>query len=89
MPPPYKLPPLPRLKVKNPVHRVEPNTCIVIMSSLLQCWSSNGQDANQCAELVKQLKLCSATNKSVKPKRSNINYHTARLYPKVNGHPTE
>ncbi|KAK5780895.1 mitochondrial 37S ribosomal protein mS37 MRP10 PWA37_003552 [Arxiozyma heterogenica] len=96
----YRLPPLPRLRVKKPVIRQEMNRCLVLMSNLLQCWSSNGQDSAVCEQLVREFKQCSMNQglamnggkgkKEVKKKkevRSNINYHAARLYNMINGKP--
>ncbi|AMD19067.1 HBR166Cp [Eremothecium sinecaudum] len=88
--PKVRLPPLPRLKVKNPIIEKEANKCLVLMSNLLQCWSSNGHMNPACDELVTQLKACSSdkaayTNKS--PRKNTINYHAARLYPRISGKP--
>lgn len=82
---PYKLPPLPRLRVKNPVQQTQADPCKVLMSSLLQCWASNGQNSKVCEELVSQLKLCGKGNAQVR--KSNVNYHAARLYKRVSGNP--
>ena len=62
----------------------------MLMSNLLQCWSSNGLNNPVCEELARQLKVCTSENalgKGNKEQKSNINYHAARLYNKVNGHP--
>lgn len=86
----YKLPPLPRLKVKKPIIQQEANTCLVLMSNLLQCWSSNGHMSTVCDNLVKDLKACTATNalgKGRGQQKSTINYHAARLYDRVAGKP--
>ena len=79
----YKLPPLPRLKVKKPIIQQEANRCLVLMSNLLQCWSSNGHMHGTCEAVAKELKACTAENalgKNQKQQKSNINYHAARLY---------
>ncbi|KAG0681284.1 Phosphatidylglycerol/phosphatidylinositol transfer protein [Kluyveromyces marxianus] len=84
----YKLPPLPRLKVKKPIIQQEANRCLVLMSNLLQCWSSNGHMHGVCDTLVQDLKACTAENamgKNQKVQKSNINYHAARLYDRVGG----
>ncbi|SCV04834.1 LAMI_0H19724g1_1 [Lachancea mirantina] len=86
----HRLPPLPRLKVKKPVVQQEANRCLVLMSNLLQCWSSNGHMNATCEELAKDLKACTSVNamgKGATVKRSNINYHAARLYDRVSGKP--
>ncbi|CCF58805.1 hypothetical protein KAFR_0F02080 [Kazachstania africana CBS 2517] len=89
-PPVYRLPPLPRLRVKKPIIKQEPNRCLVLMSNLLQCWSSNGHMNPVCNSLVTELKACTMkpmqTNKEQK---SNINYHAARLYNKISGKPND
>ncbi|AJU59206.1 40S ribosomal protein mrp10 [Saccharomyces cerevisiae] len=89
-PPVYRLPPLPRLKVKKPIIRQEANKCLVLMSNLLQCWSSYGHMNPKCAGLVTELKSCtseSALGKRNNVQKSNINYHAARLYDRINGKP--
>ena len=89
-PPIHRLPPLPRLKVKKPIITQDANNCLVLMSNLLQCWSSNGHMSTVCEGLAKELKLCTAERamgKGTQTQKSNINYHAARLYPKINGNP--
>lgn len=89
-PPIHRLPPLPRLKVKKPIIQQEANRCLVLMSNLLQCWSSNGHMNPVCENLAGQLKACTSENamgKSAGVQKSNINYHAARLYNKVGGKP--
>ncbi|AQZ09659.1 MRP10 (YDL045W-A) [Zygosaccharomyces parabailii] len=89
-PPVHRLPPLPRLKVKKPIIRQEANRCLVLMSNLLQCWSSNGHMSPVCESLAKDLKTCSTENamgKDNKVEKSNINYHAARLYGRIGGKP--
>lgn len=89
-PPIHRLPPLPRLKVKKPIITQEANKCLVLMSNLLQCWSSNGHMSSVCEGLAKELKVCTAENamgKGAQTQKSNINYHAARLYPRINGNP--
>ena len=89
-PPIHRLPPLPRLKVKKPIIRQEANKCLVLMSNLLQCWSSNGHMNPVCENLAKELKFCTAESsmgKGNKVEKSNINYHAARLYDRVGGKP--
>ncbi|KAL6947657.1 40S ribosomal protein mrp10 [Hanseniaspora osmophila] len=87
-PPVYKLPPLPRIRVRRPVMKQETNRCMVLMSNLLQCWASNGHMDSKCADLVKNLKDCtrdSPRGTEVEAKRSNINYHAARLHKRISG----
>ncbi|KAH3898728.1 probable 37S ribosomal protein MRP10, mitochondrial [Saccharomycodes ludwigii] len=86
----YRLPPLPRLKVKKPIIQQEANRCLVLMSNLLQCWSSNGHMDKQCTQLANQLKACTnerAMGKKHGEERSTINYHASRLYNRINGKP--
>lgn len=86
----HRLPPLPRLRVKKPVIRQEPNQCLVLMTNLLQCWSSNGHMNPACANLAKELKACTSENalgKNNKEQKSNINYHASRLYNRISGKP--
>ncbi|AET40040.1 mitochondrial 37S ribosomal protein mS37 Ecym_5277 [Eremothecium cymbalariae DBVPG len=86
----YRLPPLPRLKVKKPVIQQEANRCLVLMSNLLQCWSSNGHMSPACVNLASELKACTAENafgKDQGVRKSTINYHAARLYDRVGGKP--
>ncbi|SCW01606.1 LAFE_0E03356g1_1 [Lachancea fermentati] len=88
--PVHRLPPLPRLKVKKPIIQQEANKCLVLMSNLLQCWSSNGHMNPVCENLVKELKACSADSamgRNTSVQKSNINYHAARLYDRVSGKP--
>ncbi|AAS52880.1 AER199Cp [Eremothecium gossypii ATCC 10895] len=88
--PTYKLPPLPRLKVKKPVIKQEANRCLVLMSNLLQCWSSNGHMNPVCEKLATDLKACTSQNvmgSNQKPRKSTINYHAARLYDRISGKP--
>lgn len=87
-----RLPPLPRLRVKRPIIRQEANECLVLMSNLLQCWSSNGHMSPACATLANDLRACTRQNalgKSQNVQKSNINYHTARLYDRVRGGPSD
>ncbi|CCE65620.1 hypothetical protein TPHA_0M00450 [Tetrapisispora phaffii CBS 4417] len=86
--PVVRLPPLPRLKVKKPIIKQETNKCLVLMSNLLQCWSSNGHMSSSCEGIAKELKGCTAVNAmggKHNDQKSNINYHAARLYDRVGG----
>ncbi|ODV97237.1 hypothetical protein PACTADRAFT_1810 [Pachysolen tannophilus NRRL Y-2460] len=86
---PVRLPPLPTLRVKKPVVQTQANPCLVIMSSLLNCWSSNGESNKVCKKLETDLKVCmeSSSSTAQRVQKSSINYHTTRLQPKVNGKP--
>lgn len=85
-PPPKNLPPLPRLKVRRPVIGKSTNQCFVLMSSLLNCWASNGEGNQLCHGFEKDLKNCMETFKpSSLEQLSTINYHSSRLYPKLRG----
>ncbi len=59
---PVRLPPLPRLRVKKPVSQTQANPCVVVMSTLLNCWSSNGEGAAECKQLESSLKECMEIN---------------------------
>ncbi|CAH2446546.1 37S ribosomal protein, mitochondrial [Komagataella phaffii CBS 7435] len=83
---PVRLPPLPRLKVRKPLLQTKSNPCMVVMSTLLNCWASNGEGSQACKELELSLKACMDTNKGgAQATRSSINYHAGRLYPKISG----
>lgn len=84
-PPPKNLPPLPRLKVRRPILSKSTNQCFVFMSSLLNCWASNGEGNAVCNGFEKDLKKCMETFKPEKEQISTINYHASRLYPKLRG----
>ncbi|CAI5760061.1 unnamed protein product [Candida verbasci] len=84
-PSPKGLPLLPKLKVKKPIVAKTTNECFVIMSSLLNCWASNGEGNKNCLNFEKDLKTCMETNKVEPDKMSTINYHAKRLYPKISG----
>lgn len=76
------LPPLPKLKLKNPVLQKSNNKCYVLMSSLLNCWAANGEGSAPCSVFENDLKTCMETFKSLKETVGSANYHAARLYPK-------
>lgn len=79
------LPPLPRLKVRRPVLKQSNNSCLVYMSSLLNCWAANGEGSSLCLALETDLKGCMETHRPQKEQISSINYHASRLYPKLRG----
>lgn len=62
---PVRLPPLPRLRVKKPTNQTAANPCFVLMSTLLNCWSSNGEGAAECKALETNLKECMETKVSI------------------------
>lgn len=76
------LPPLPKLRLRNPVLQKSTNQCYVLMSSLLNCWAANGEGAALCSAFENDLKTCMETFKPKKETVSSINYHAGRLYPK-------
>lgn len=76
------LPPLPRLRLRNPTLTKSTNQCYVMMSSLLNCWAANGEGSLQCSGFETDLKTCMETFKPQKETISSINYHAGRLYPK-------
>lgn len=80
-----RLPPLPRLKIRKPTANKATNQCFVLMSSLLNCWAANGEGSSQCAAYEHNLKNCMETFKQGEEQLSSINFHAARLYPKLRG----
>ncbi|KAK7515300.1 hypothetical protein IWX49DRAFT_591447 [Phyllosticta citricarpa] len=78
------LPPLPKLRVKNP-NVVEPNPCLGVMSSVLGCWASHGYNVAGCAQVEAQLRMCMDAPVPKVAKTNNINYHLSRMYPKLVG----
>lgn len=84
-PPPKHLPPLPRLKLRKPTVAKVTNECYVLMSSLLNCWASNGEGSTSCKNFEQELKTCMEVQKPQKAQLSTINYHAQRLYPKLRG----
>lgn len=78
-----RLPPLEKLRVKNTVKTATTNECFLVLSSLLNCWASYGDSNKFCSNIELDLKLCMNSYKPKKPEKSSINYHAARLYPKL------
>ncbi|KAK0736058.1 hypothetical protein B0T21DRAFT_383708 [Apiosordaria backusii] len=79
---PIRLPPLQKLRVRNPNKR-EPNPCLTIMSSVLACWASAGHTGRACNTVEDALRACMDAPKPP-PKPSNtINYHLQRLSSKL------
>lgn len=78
------VPSLPRLRVKNQVAKQQSNPCLVIMSQMLNCWASNGEGSVICKGLEQELKGCMAKGvKVAPPAKPTLNYHAARLLPKI------
>lgn len=78
------VPPLPRLRVKNQLKKEQANPCLVIMSQMLNCWASNGEGNLACKNLEVDLKNCMAKGVKVPPApKPTLNYHAARLLPKI------
>lgn len=78
------VPPLPRLRVKNQTVKQQSNPCLVIMSQMLNCWASNGEGSVLCKNLEQELKGCMAKGiKVAPPSKPTLNYHAARLLPKI------
>ncbi|KAK8442462.1 40S ribosomal protein mrp10 [Candidozyma auris] len=79
----FQLPPLPHVKVRNPVATNSMKNCTVMMASLLNCWAANGEGSQACAALEYELKTCMEVAGKQKGREGSINYHTSRLYPKL------
>ncbi len=63
--PAVRLNPLPKLKVKNPYVKQEPNPCLVSLTVLLNCWASNGEGSVACQPGETELKQCMDTYVSI------------------------
>lgn len=70
---PMRLVNLPALKVKKPILHKQTNTCIVLMTSLLNCWASNGEGNAACLDLESDLKNCMNNKVSTMRGRSYSN----------------
>ncbi|KAF2400965.1 mitochondrial ribosomal protein 10 [Trichodelitschia bisporula] len=79
-----RLPPLPRLKVKHP-NAAATNPCLGVLSSVLSCWASSGYTAAGCIALEQSLRMCMDVKRPENNKKNTINYHLARMYPKIVG----
>ncbi|RVD80941.1 mitochondrial 37S ribosomal protein mS37 [Arthrobotrys flagrans] len=80
----FRLPPLPRFRVKS-ANKQQVHPCNLVMSSVLGCWASQGHATKGCEAFEQALRTCMDTNKRVKSQKSTLNYHMARLYPKIVG----
>ncbi|KAH8890255.1 hypothetical protein GQ53DRAFT_607436, partial [Thozetella sp. PMI_491] len=75
---PMRLPPLERLRVRNP-NRTEVSPCVTVMISVLTCWASAGHNTPACAGIESALRSCmDAPAPPAKPKNT-INYHLMRF----------
>lgn len=81
---PMRLPPLKALRVRNPDVK-QANPCITVMNSVLSCWASAGYTAQGCAAVEQSLRACMDGPPAPKAKKSEINYHLSRMYPKIVG----
>ncbi|CAI7584628.1 unnamed protein product [Penicillium palitans] len=81
---PMRLNTINHLRVRRP-NQNEQNPCVVVMSSMLNCWASAGYGAEGCAALEAQLRKCMDAPKSREQKKNTVNYHLMRMYPKVVG----
>lgn len=78
------MPPLPRLRVKNQLAKAQADPCLVVMSQMLNCWASNGEGSAVCKQLETDLKKCMAAGQKLPPAaKPTLNYHAARLLPKI------
>ncbi|KAG7663537.1 MRP10 [[Candida] subhashii] len=87
-PPPRGLPPLPRFRPKKTLNASTGganNECMIVMSSLLNCWASNGESASICERFATELKQCMAVQKKGNKGGSGSSNDSERLYPKLRG----
>ncbi|KAK1828703.1 hypothetical protein QBC39DRAFT_264569 [Podospora conica] len=75
---PMRLPPVKRLRVRNP-DKVEPNPCMLIMGQVLSCWASGGLSNSGCATVEQTLRACMDKPPAPARKASSINYHLERF----------
>ncbi|KAF3916508.1 hypothetical protein ABW20_dc0101248 [Dactylellina cionopaga] len=80
----FRLPPLPRFKVKSTA-RQQAHPCNMVMTSVLGCWASQGHAAKGCEQFEQALRTCMDTTKFNQQGKNTLNYHMARLYPKIAG----
>ncbi|KAI0181569.1 mitochondrial ribosomal protein 10 [Hypoxylon sp. FL1284] len=79
---PIRLPPLKKLRVRNPNGKRE-RPCMALMSSVLACWASAGYSTAGCAQIEQALRDCMDGPKPTKPKSNEINYHLSRFKDKL------
>ncbi|RPB24063.1 hypothetical protein L211DRAFT_837968 [Terfezia boudieri ATCC MYA-4762] len=82
----FRLPPLPKLRIRRP-NKEASNPCLGVMTAVLGCWASKGHQSGieGCGKLEEALRVCMDTKKAAAPRKSTINYHLSRLYPKLIG----
>jgi len=80
----FRLPPLPRFRLRSSRKKQE-HPCTAVMTSVLGCWASQGHASQFCERFEEALRTCMDTTKRIEPKKSTINYHMGRLYPKIAG----
>ncbi|KAK6538019.1 hypothetical protein TWF694_010912 [Orbilia ellipsospora] len=80
----FRLPPLPRFRVKS-TNKQQVHPCNMVMTSVLGCWASQGHAAKGCEQFEQALRTCMDTSKPAKQGKSTLNYHMSRLYPKIAG----
>ncbi|KAL1957416.1 hypothetical protein VTO42DRAFT_5984 [Malbranchea cinnamomea] len=81
---PMRLQTIDNLRIKRP-NKNEPNPCITALSAVLNCWASAAGKSGGCAGLEQQLRNCVDGAKHRKTKKSTINYHLMRMFPKISG----
>ncbi|KAJ5328308.1 hypothetical protein N7541_001556 [Penicillium brevicompactum] len=81
---PLRLNSINHLRIRRP-NQNEANSCVTVMSSMLNCWASAGYGVEGCAGLEAQLRKCMDDPKSMEKKKNTVNYHLMRMYPKVVG----
>ncbi|KAJ1668081.1 hypothetical protein IW140_000752 [Coemansia sp. RSA 1813] len=75
---------IPKLKVK-PKKLAPVAKCATEMAALATCWASASIDDKRCAETSKALSRCIQKAKRPQQKKSDINFHLARLGKQVLG----
>ncbi|EAS33947.3 mitochondrial 37S ribosomal protein YmS-T [Coccidioides immitis RS] len=81
---PVRLQTIQSLRIQRP-NKQEQSPCQTAMSAVLNCWASAGHNIQGCHALEDQLRQCMDTAKYQKPKKSTINYHLMRMFPKISG----
>ncbi|KAF2271606.1 mitochondrial 37S ribosomal protein YmS-T, partial [Westerdykella ornata] len=52
---------------------------------VIGCWASSGYSVQGCAQFEQKLRACMDAPRNQNMKKSNINYHLSRMYPKMKG----
>ncbi|KAF7511924.1 hypothetical protein GJ744_003157 [Endocarpon pusillum] len=81
---PIRLQSISALRVKRP-DKQQTNPCQGAMSVMLSCWASSGLGTTTCMAAEQSLRNCMDAPKPPKTNKSTVNYHLARLYPKISG----